>query len=380
MPAAAAPAQAPVAHLLGWDCVEFWVGNARTFAGFLMAGFGFRCTAYAGPETGVRDKASYVLEQGDIRFVVTGALTADSPIAEHVRAHGDGVHDLAWLVDDAGAAFDAAVARGARVGRGPRGPRPTSTARCRWPRSAPTARPATPSSTARDYTGPLLEPGYDRREPAARPGRPRGRPRAASTTSSATSSRASSTTGCASTRDVHRLQPARALRRRPDRHRVLGAACRRSCGTAPRSCMPINEPADGPQEEPDPGVRRDLRRPRRAAHRPAHRRHRRHGRGAAGPRRAVHARARHVLRRGPGPPRRRRPAVGRPAAAQHPRRPRPRRAPAADLHRDRHRPARRCSSRSSSARAPRASARATSRRCSKPSSATRLAAATCDRA
>ena len=80
MPAAAAPEQAPVAHLLGWDCVEFWVGNARTFAGFLMASFGFRCTAYAGPETGVRDKASYVLEQGDIRFVVSGALTADSPI------------------------------------------------------------------------------------------------------------------------------------------------------------------------------------------------------------------------------------------------------------------------------------------------------------
>src|SRR5688572_18255985 len=86
----------PAAHLLGWDCIEWWVGNARTFAGFLMSAFGFECTAYAGPETGVREKASYVLEQGDIRFVVSGALTADSPIAAHVRAHGDGVHDLAW--------------------------------------------------------------------------------------------------------------------------------------------------------------------------------------------------------------------------------------------------------------------------------------------
>jgi 4-hydroxyphenylpyruvate dioxygenase len=111
--------EAPAARLLGWDCIEFWVGNARAFAGFLMSAFGFRCTAYAGPETGVRDKASYVLEQGDIRFVVSGALTADSPIAAHVRSHGDGVHDLAWLVDDAAAAFAAAVARGATPAREP---------------------------------------------------------------------------------------------------------------------------------------------------------------------------------------------------------------------------------------------------------------------
>src|SRR3954463_16793744 len=110
---------APAAHVTGWDCVEFWVGNARTTAGFLMSAFGFRCTAYAGPETGVRTKASYVLEQGDIRFVVSGALSADSPIAEHVRKHGDGVHDLAWLVADASAAFASAVARGASPVRGP---------------------------------------------------------------------------------------------------------------------------------------------------------------------------------------------------------------------------------------------------------------------
>jgi 4-hydroxyphenylpyruvate dioxygenase len=84
-----------------------------------MSGFGFACTAYAGPESGVREKASYVLEQGDIRFVVSGALRPDSPIAAHVRAHGDGVHDLAWLVDDADLAFEGAVARGARPMRRP---------------------------------------------------------------------------------------------------------------------------------------------------------------------------------------------------------------------------------------------------------------------
>src|ERR1700754_4446899 len=93
----------------GWDHVELWVGNAKQAAFYYEHAFGFRCTAYAGPETGVRDKASYVLEQGDVRFVVSGALTADSPIAAHVRAHGDGVHDLAWLVDDAGAAYQAAI-------------------------------------------------------------------------------------------------------------------------------------------------------------------------------------------------------------------------------------------------------------------------------
>ncbi len=109
----------PARHLLGWDCIEFWVGNARTTAGFLMSHFGFRCTGYAGPETGRRDKASYVLEQGDIRFVVSGALHADSPIADHVRRHGDGVHDLAWLVDDAEATYAAALARGARSVREP---------------------------------------------------------------------------------------------------------------------------------------------------------------------------------------------------------------------------------------------------------------------
>ncbi|HMK62877.1 MAG TPA: VOC family protein, partial [Acidimicrobiales bacterium] len=112
-------AEAPAARLLGWDCIELWVGNARTTAGFLMSAFGFRCTAYAGPETGVRHKASYVLEQSDVRLVVSAALQADSPIAAHVRTHGDGVHDLAWLVDDARAAFTAAMSRGARAVREP---------------------------------------------------------------------------------------------------------------------------------------------------------------------------------------------------------------------------------------------------------------------
>jgi 4-hydroxyphenylpyruvate dioxygenase len=115
----AAPLRAPADLIRGWDCIELWVGNARTTAGFLMSAFGFGCTAYAGLETGMPTKASYVLEQGDIRLVVSGALDAGSPIAAHVRRHGDGVHDLAWLVDDARAAYETAVARGARSVREP---------------------------------------------------------------------------------------------------------------------------------------------------------------------------------------------------------------------------------------------------------------------
>ncbi len=100
-------------RLGGWDGVELWVGNARSSAAMLLGTFGFRCTAYAGPETGVRDRVSYVVEQGDIRVVVAGGLTEDSPIALHHHLHGDGVKHLAWRVDDVDGAFDAVVARGA---------------------------------------------------------------------------------------------------------------------------------------------------------------------------------------------------------------------------------------------------------------------------
>jgi 4-hydroxyphenylpyruvate dioxygenase len=103
----------------GIDHVEWWVGNSRAFAGFLAAAFGFEAVAYAGPETGRRDRVSHVLQQGRIRFSVTGALGPDSPIAEHVRTHGDGVKDICFLVDDAEAAFRAAVARGAVPEREP---------------------------------------------------------------------------------------------------------------------------------------------------------------------------------------------------------------------------------------------------------------------
>jgi 4-hydroxyphenylpyruvate dioxygenase len=100
--------------LKGWDHLELYVGNAKQAAYFYEHAFGFTRTAYAGPETGVRDRASYVLEQGDIRFVFTSGLRGDSEIARFACAHGDGVKDVALEVPDAKEAYRQAVQRGAR--------------------------------------------------------------------------------------------------------------------------------------------------------------------------------------------------------------------------------------------------------------------------
>jgi 4-hydroxyphenylpyruvate dioxygenase len=98
----------------GWDHVELWVGNAKQAAYFYERAFGFTRTAYAGPETGVRDRASYVLEQGDVRFVVTSGLRADSEICRFAATHGDGVRVVAFAVPDAGEAYRQTIQRGAR--------------------------------------------------------------------------------------------------------------------------------------------------------------------------------------------------------------------------------------------------------------------------
>ena len=105
--------------LNGTDFVEFYVGNAKQAAYFYRAGFGMRLTAYRGPETGVRETASWLLEQGKIRLLLTTALQPDHPVAEHVRLHGDGVHNIALWVDDAESAWRETTARGARSARAP---------------------------------------------------------------------------------------------------------------------------------------------------------------------------------------------------------------------------------------------------------------------
>jgi 4-hydroxyphenylpyruvate dioxygenase len=100
--------------LLGTDYIEFYVGNARQSAQYYRSQFGFRIAAYQGPETGVRDRASYLLLQNKIRFVLTTALSPEHPIARHVHLHGDGVHDIALWVDDAASAWRETTKRGAR--------------------------------------------------------------------------------------------------------------------------------------------------------------------------------------------------------------------------------------------------------------------------
>jgi 4-hydroxyphenylpyruvate dioxygenase len=105
--------------LNGWDHVELWVGNAKQAAYYYEHAMGFTRTAYAGPETGVRDRASYVLEQGDIRFVLTSGLRADSDVTQFACRHGDGAKVIALRVPSAAEAYRQAVQRGARGVREP---------------------------------------------------------------------------------------------------------------------------------------------------------------------------------------------------------------------------------------------------------------------
>ncbi len=109
----------------GTDYIEFYVGNAKQAAHFYTSALGFNVVAYRGPETGVRDRASYLLLQDKIRFVLTTAIRPDlsaeaKAIADHVYRHGDGVRDLALWVDDARDAYEKAVERGAESVHEPR--------------------------------------------------------------------------------------------------------------------------------------------------------------------------------------------------------------------------------------------------------------------
>ncbi|WP_313672375.1 4-hydroxyphenylpyruvate dioxygenase [Sphingobacterium multivorum] len=99
----------------GTDYIEFYVGNAKQAAHYYKTAFGFQSDAYAGPETGVRDRVSYVLKQNKIRLVLTTALKSDHPITAHVKKHGDGVKILALWVDNARKSFEETTNRGAKV-------------------------------------------------------------------------------------------------------------------------------------------------------------------------------------------------------------------------------------------------------------------------
>jgi 4-hydroxyphenylpyruvate dioxygenase len=146
--------------------VELLVGNAKQAAFYYRKAFGFSQLAYAGPETGVREQASYVMQQGDIRLVVSTPLFPDDPMAEHLRKHGDGVLDIAFLVDDVDACFAEAVIRGAHVALEPYD-RSDELGRIRRAKLRAYGDTLHSLISLADYTGPFL-PGYQiRRKPAA---------------------------------------------------------------------------------------------------------------------------------------------------------------------------------------------------------------------
>jgi 4-hydroxyphenylpyruvate dioxygenase len=107
------PASTDTFPINGTDHLELYVGNAKQSAMYYMAALGFELVAYCGPETGVFDRVSYVLQQEKVRIVLTASLQPDTDIARHVSLHGDGVKVLALWVDDAEQAWRLAVERGA---------------------------------------------------------------------------------------------------------------------------------------------------------------------------------------------------------------------------------------------------------------------------
>ena len=110
----------------GWDHLELWVGNAKQAAYWYEHALGFERTAYAGPETGLRDRASYVVEQGEIRLVLTSGVRADSEVVRFTATHGDAAKDIALQVPDASTPT-ARPSREARAGSRSRSGSRTST-------------------------------------------------------------------------------------------------------------------------------------------------------------------------------------------------------------------------------------------------------------
>src|SRR5882762_4388602 len=100
--------------LLGTDYVEFYVGNAKQAAHFYKTAFGFQSLAYSGPETGIKDRASYAVRQNKLTLVLTTPIRPNSPIADHVHKHGDGVKALALAVEDATSAWEETTKRGGK--------------------------------------------------------------------------------------------------------------------------------------------------------------------------------------------------------------------------------------------------------------------------
>ena len=116
---AASAASTDTFPINGTDFVEFYVGNAKQASHYYRTAFGFQLVGYRGPETGTRDRASYLLQQNKVRLLLTSPLSPEHPAAAHIAQHGDGVRDIALWVDDARKAFSDAVERGAKPAQKP---------------------------------------------------------------------------------------------------------------------------------------------------------------------------------------------------------------------------------------------------------------------
>ncbi|MGI8587757.1 MAG: 4-hydroxyphenylpyruvate dioxygenase [Chloroflexia bacterium] len=139
------------------DYIELYVGNALQAAHYYRTVWGYDIIAYRGPETGLRDRVSYVIEQGRVRIILTAPLTSTGEVAEHVRLHGDGVKDIAFRVPDVGQSYQVAVSRGAR---GVLEPQATTDDRGTVKRAAiATYGETIHSLIERDYHGTFM-PGY----------------------------------------------------------------------------------------------------------------------------------------------------------------------------------------------------------------------------
>src|SRR5205809_5600403 len=113
-PKAKSPAEIDFLPLHGTDYVEFYVGNAKQAAHYYKTIFGFQSLAYSGPETGTRERASYVLRQNKLTFVLTTPLRPNNSIAEHIHKHGDGVKAIALRVKDSTSAWEETTKRGGK--------------------------------------------------------------------------------------------------------------------------------------------------------------------------------------------------------------------------------------------------------------------------
>src|ERR1700686_110014 len=114
-PQPSSPAEVDFLPLQGTDYVEFYVGNAKQAAHFYKTAFGFQSLAYSGPETGTKEKATYVIRQNKLTFVLTTPLRSNNPITEHIHKHGDGVKVLALKVEDATSAWEETTKRGGKI-------------------------------------------------------------------------------------------------------------------------------------------------------------------------------------------------------------------------------------------------------------------------